>query len=219
MILLIPLALSMVFMITAWTYCLRGWLATLMSNPRRRRTVIMCISLAFVLLAQGPNLYFNVFQRRNFSRPHRKPQSGNSARNTNAEAETDRLTNCWPCRGFMPPLWVPVGAQALAEGNPLPALLGTLGCAGIAALGLAAGVSEHACGFIRANTRRKGGEKNHFRRGEKSLRSPRRKAEAEFSRTLHSVRAGTIRRAGAGHVALAAPRARSENGVGELRSS
>jgi len=56
MILLIPLALSMVFMVTAWTYCLRGWLATMMSNPRRRRTVIMCISLAFVLIAQGPNL-------------------------------------------------------------------------------------------------------------------------------------------------------------------
>ena len=64
MILLVPLALSMVFMVTAWTYCLRGWLATMMSNPRRRRTVIMCITLAFVLIAQGPNLYFNVFQNR-----------------------------------------------------------------------------------------------------------------------------------------------------------
>ena len=30
---------------------------------------------------------------------------------------------------FIPPLWVPVGARDLAEGNPLPALLGTLGCA------------------------------------------------------------------------------------------
>ncbi len=63
MILLIPLALSMVFMITAWTYCLRGWLATMMTNPRRRRTVIMGITMAFILIAQGPNLYFNVFQK------------------------------------------------------------------------------------------------------------------------------------------------------------
>src|ERR1039457_6464607 len=67
MMLLVPLALSMVLMITAWTYCLRGWLAAMMTNPRRRRTVIMCITLAFVLLAQGPNLYFNVFQHRNYS--------------------------------------------------------------------------------------------------------------------------------------------------------
>jgi ABC-2 type transport system permease protein len=32
-LLMIPLALGMVFMVTAWTYLLRGWLATLMSNP------------------------------------------------------------------------------------------------------------------------------------------------------------------------------------------
>ena len=58
MILLLPLALSMVLMITAWTYCLRGWLATMMTNPRRRRTMIMCITFGFILFSQGPNLYF-----------------------------------------------------------------------------------------------------------------------------------------------------------------
>jgi ABC-2 type transport system permease protein len=36
----------------------------------------------------------------------------------------------------VPPLWVPVGAQALAEGRVLPALLGILGVAGIGAIGL-----------------------------------------------------------------------------------
>ena len=84
MILLVPLALSMVFMITAWTYCLRGWLATMMSNPRRRRTVIMFITMAFVLLAQGPNLYFNVFQNRNAfksSRTGEEQQRQQEARN------------------------------------------------------------------------------------------------------------------------------------------
>ena len=39
---------TMVFMITAWTYCLRGWLATLMSNPRRRRAIIMGLTTAFI---------------------------------------------------------------------------------------------------------------------------------------------------------------------------
>ena len=70
MLLLLPLAWSMVFMISAWTYCLRGWLATMMSNPRRRRAIIMGITLAFVLIFQLPNLYFNAFGgRKRFDRP------------------------------------------------------------------------------------------------------------------------------------------------------
>jgi hypothetical protein len=132
MILLVPLALSMVVMVTAWTYCLRGWLATMMSNPRRRRAVIMFISLGFVVLAQGPNLYFNVFQHRNYS-GHNQTQA---QRGVQIMATKHSLEDLIAVQGFVPPLWVPLGAQALAEGNPLPALLGTLGCAGLAILGL-----------------------------------------------------------------------------------
>ncbi len=124
MVLLVPLALSMVFMITAWTYCLRGWLATLMNNPRRRRTVIMGITFTFILLSQGPNLYFNVLHRDDF---HPGRQSA---------AEQEKLNQLLAARKFIPPLWVPLGAQGLAEGHVLPALLGTLGCLGIGALGL-----------------------------------------------------------------------------------
>ena len=62
-LLMIPLALGMVFMITAWTYLLRGWLATLMSNPRRRRVVVMAITGGFILLAQAPNIYFNLIRK------------------------------------------------------------------------------------------------------------------------------------------------------------
>jgi ABC-2 type transport system permease protein len=136
MILLVPLALSMVFMITAWTYCLRGWLATMMSNPRRRRTIIMCISLSFLLLSQGPNLYFNLFQNRNSfgkSTTSEERQHQREARDTSTKNTFDNLI---AAERFVPPLWVPVGARALAEGNPLPALLGTLGCLGLATLGL-----------------------------------------------------------------------------------
>jgi ABC-2 type transport system permease protein len=137
MILLVPLAMSMVFMVTAWTYCLRGWLATMMSNPRRRRTVIMCISLAFVLIAQGPNLYFNVF--RNHIIPGGQTITSEERQRQNKERVASVETmfnNLIAAQKFIPPLWVPAGARALAAGNPLPALLGTLGCAGIAALGL-----------------------------------------------------------------------------------
>jgi ABC-2 type transport system permease protein len=138
MILMIPLALSMVLMVTAWTYCLRGWLATMMSNPRRRRTVIMCITMSFVLLAQGPNLYFNVFQNHAFN-PSTSSASrqGRQAQRSARDAATKQMfANLDAAQGFVPPLWVSVGARELAGGNPLPAIFGTLGCAGLAFLGL-----------------------------------------------------------------------------------
>jgi hypothetical protein len=136
MILLLPLTLSMVVMITAWTYCLRGWLATMMTNPRRRRTVIMCISLAFILLAQGPNLYFNVFQKHGSFGQNATPEERQRQYQERAASSQKMFDNLVAAEGFVPPLWLPVGARALAEGNPLPALLGTLGCLGIATLGL-----------------------------------------------------------------------------------
>lgn len=137
MLLLIPLALSMVAMITAWTYCLRGWLASMMSNPRRRRTVIMVITFSFIVLVQAPNLYFNVYARgsavssKSTSNEEWKHQE--AARKAHELATIDHLI---AAQRFIPPLWVAVGAQGLAEKNVLPALLGTLGCFGIATLGL-----------------------------------------------------------------------------------
>jgi hypothetical protein len=136
MLLLIPLALSMVFMITAWTYCLRGWLATLMSNPRRRRAIIMGITATVIVIAQAPNLYFNVIQR------SERPPAGASveerarlrdARSAARQKQFDKLKSA---QVVAPPLWVPAGAQALAEGRVLPALFGAFGCFAIGAFGL-----------------------------------------------------------------------------------
>ena len=136
MVLLIPLALSMVLMITAWTYCLRGWLATMMTNPRRRRTVIMGITTAFILISQVPNLYFNVVQRGDSSGTATTQEERKQRDQARNAATLKMFNNLAAVQGFIPPFWVPVGAQNLATGNPLPALLGTLGCAGIATLGL-----------------------------------------------------------------------------------
>ncbi len=58
-ILLLPVLLSLaafLLMVTALTYQLQGWLASLMSNPRRRRTVVVAITAIFILVAQLPNL-------------------------------------------------------------------------------------------------------------------------------------------------------------------
>jgi ABC-2 type transport system permease protein len=56
MLLLFPLIGSFALMVTALTHQFRGWLASLMVNQRRRRTVITIITFSFVLIAQLPNL-------------------------------------------------------------------------------------------------------------------------------------------------------------------
>ncbi len=136
-LLLVPLTLGFVFMITAWTYCLRGWLAALMSNPRRRRNVIMCITLGFVLLGQAPNFYLNVLRRGTSRPPPNESAEDRARRNT---AQVSEMQNMWghlvAAQKFLPPMWLPLGAKGAAEENPVPALLGTLGCLAIGGLGL-----------------------------------------------------------------------------------
>jgi ABC-2 type transport system permease protein len=138
MLLLLPLAWSMVFMISAWTYCLRGWLATMMSNPRRRRAIIMGITLAFVLIFQLPNLYFNAFGgRKRFDRPKgATPEQVQRDRAVRKARDKTSVNQLIEVQKFIPPLWLPYGALGLAERRVLPALLGTLGGLGLGALGL-----------------------------------------------------------------------------------
>ena len=61
MLLQLPLAAAFLLMVTALTYQFQGWLASLMVNKRRRRTVIVVVTMAFVLIFQLPNL-LNVFR-------------------------------------------------------------------------------------------------------------------------------------------------------------
>ena len=146
MLLVLPLALAMVFMITAWTYCLRGWLAAVMTNPRRRRTIIMSITFGIILLCQLPNLYFQVFLRHEVAQSHppraaapaqHPARTDTPAPHPALDASTKNIfQNLLLVENYLPPLWVPVGAGALAEGRAWPALLGTLGCFGLGALGL-----------------------------------------------------------------------------------
>jgi hypothetical protein len=56
MLLLFPLIAAFALMVTALTHQFRGWLASLMVNQRRRRTIISVATLAFILLVQTPNL-------------------------------------------------------------------------------------------------------------------------------------------------------------------
>ena len=61
MLLLLPLVAGFVLMVTALTYQFQGWLAALMVNQRRRRTVIVFVTAGLILVCQLPNL-LNVIQ-------------------------------------------------------------------------------------------------------------------------------------------------------------
>ncbi|MCK5862671.1 MAG: hypothetical protein KAH38_09305 [Candidatus Hydrogenedentes bacterium] len=52
----IPLALLFMFMMNAWAYYLRGYLAIIMENKRRRRLALVLLPLCFVVLGQIPAL-------------------------------------------------------------------------------------------------------------------------------------------------------------------
>ncbi len=56
MILLFPLLVAFFLAVTALTYQFQGWLASLMTNPRRRRTIIVWITAGLILIVQIPNL-------------------------------------------------------------------------------------------------------------------------------------------------------------------
>lgn len=63
MLLALPLLAAFLLALTAVTYQFQGWLASLMTNPRKRRTVIVLVTLSFVLVGQLPNAANLLFQR------------------------------------------------------------------------------------------------------------------------------------------------------------
>ena len=133
MLLLPVVVLAFVFAITAWTYCLRGWLAALMVNKRRRRAIIVWITIGFVVVSQLPNLLVNsrLFESK------RRATSGQ----WRAPAGSPRPGLGLPA-GFLqahlvvPPGWVGYSAQAMAENNPWPGLAAAAASLLLGSLGL-----------------------------------------------------------------------------------
>jgi hypothetical protein len=135
MVLMFPLVLGLIFMVTAWTYCLRGWLAALMVNKRRRRAIIAGITFTFILLSQLPNLMGNFLHDRHRHRPRLAPPQQTAARPD--EGDKVRLPAAvQTAHKYVPFLWVGNGAMSLVEGSIWPAVLGAAGAFGIGGLGL-----------------------------------------------------------------------------------
>jgi ABC-2 type transport system permease protein len=156
MLLLFPLVAAFFLMMTAVAYQFRGWLASLMANPRRRRTILTVVPALFVLAFQLPNLWNNLSpgarerreartEARRVTRTldddlaagritreeylRRRPVPPD--RNSDADYESARLVNM-----IAPPGWLAYGAEAAAEGRVWPALAGVFGMTLIGALSL-----------------------------------------------------------------------------------
>ncbi len=130
MVLMFPLVLGIIFMVTAWTYCLRGWLVTLMMNKRRRRAIIAGVTFAFILLSQLPYIFSNIMRNHEQHKP-KTTESVQPEQNTPDESskrEKIVLPNgLLVAHKVVPFLWVGNGAMSLATGNIWPAVLGAAG--------------------------------------------------------------------------------------------
>jgi hypothetical protein len=157
-----PLVAAFLFMVTAVTYQFQGWLASLMANKRRRRTVMVVVTMVFVLLANLPNLV-------NILRPWEGPGLDNAELREERAAAMRDLTSGKidgaeyqrrvaeidkreeeatkqtlhrieaPVRLAnlaLPPGWLPLGVEGAADGRVLPPLLGLLGMTAVGGLSL-----------------------------------------------------------------------------------
>jgi ABC-2 type transport system permease protein len=139
MVLMFPLVLGVIFMVTSWTYCLRGWLVTLMMNKRRRRAIIAGVTFTFILLSQIPYIIGNLADKHERHGPkttksvQAEQQPPGKLQGGDKRAIPDAILLA---HKVVPFLWVGNGAMSLAKGNVWPAVLGAAGGFGIGALGL-----------------------------------------------------------------------------------
>lgn len=126
---LVPLVLGFFILVTSFTYWLRGWLAALMANPRRRRSILVGVGMGVVLLSQLPNIWFNVLEP-----PERARSVSTTADGSAGAVEPGRTSRI--VHRVVPILWLPGGAAALARGNVWPAALGAAGSLALGAWAL-----------------------------------------------------------------------------------
>ncbi|MBN9517174.1 hypothetical protein J0H58_01430 [bacterium] len=161
-----PLLAAGLFALTAVTYQFQGWLASLMADKRRRRTIVVLLTGGFILLAQAPSLINVFRPWEAATKPvtrwsERTVELGKAQtageitpaeftrrlKEVNDEFEAERVGSTQrmldnTVRGarlastVLPPGWVALGAEGIADGRVLPALGGTLGLALIGTLSL-----------------------------------------------------------------------------------
>ena len=156
MLLLLPPLLGFFFMITAWTYCLRSWLATLMINKRRRRAIVVGIThgvrvAVFSCLNCCRTFGSSASTCRPRDRPRRRCKRGLASR---VEAQRRIETAFDLTHRCVPFLWLPYGAKALAQDSAWPALAARRRHVRHRGIGVQAGLSQHASASTRGPKRR-----------------------------------------------------------------
>ena len=146
-LLAMPLVVAFVFMFTAWIYCLRGWLLSLMVNPRRRRAIIMWITIGVIVAGQSPQLIHLVVPRKGkrdqaaqqaAQQPldERKIEAQEKARAVQDEKKAYAITIATQVNQWVPLLWLSNATRGLAAGEILPMLWGGAGMFALGWLGL-----------------------------------------------------------------------------------
>lgn len=166
MLMSFPLLFGFVLMVTAVTYQFRGWLALLMLDKRRRRTVIVVLTMGFVLLFQVPYLVNATIRRPGrddagvkFDEDVRRIDRALENKEITADQHNRQISELSDtyfadkkqsqgriyrqivdgtkwANLVFPPGWLAYGVAAGAEGRLLPGLWGTLGLLAIAAVSL-----------------------------------------------------------------------------------
>lgn len=163
MLFVFALLAAFLLMITSLTYQFQGWLASLMSNPRRRRSVVVLATVIFIAIAQLPQLV-NVYAMRGFGQ-QQKDRAATYAERTNENnraltageisleehqrrqqelndalqgAAREKEAGWERAAGIanmvIPFGWLPLGIKTAADGHTL---LSLLACSGMALIGAA----------------------------------------------------------------------------------
>src|SRR5438552_10022899 len=138
MALLFLVVIGFMLAVTAWTYCLRGWLASIMMSKRKRRAILVWVTVLFVALAQAPNLFFNsggFRSRQEHAQEHRaRPRDGMSIPPSVVDAHA-----------FVPFGWPGYAAMRLSEDRWAAPLAMAAGGFLIAFMGLARAYRSTIC--------------------------------------------------------------------------
>jgi hypothetical protein len=151
----VPLVIAFFLMLGAWGYFIRGWLAMLMENKRRRRLILTILPLCFVFMGQLPNLLNYSWMR---------VRGNEAARNYVAHLSPEQ-TGQWvtAANKAVPPGWLPYGLLAGLNGDPVHALAAVGGMGACAGIGLLFGYRatlRHYAGVGRPEKRVKRVENN-----------------------------------------------------------
>ncbi|MBN2307921.1 MAG: hypothetical protein JXR94_03060 [Candidatus Hydrogenedentes bacterium] len=158
-----PLAVAFLLMIGAWTYYIRGFLAALMENKRRRRLILVMIPLVFVVGGQLPNLIVHGLRHggsqptktRTLAVVHTEEEAERVVEEYTATERQRALGIVGRVNAWVPLGWLPLGVYGLAEREPATAGLCFLGLVACTALPLGLGYRSTVRYYTAASGRRR----------------------------------------------------------------